>query len=190
MKSFVIVLMAASLAACSAPGPREADRYFLLDAGAPAVAPRTGPALVVAPTTASGFYDTQDIAYSRAPGTRGYYQFNRWTERPQRSIHRQLALRLEGAGAKGALRLHTQLEEIYHDATQQPGTAHITIRAELVNSADGAVVARRTFTHSSPAASYDAPGAVSGFNQALAVLLEEIGAWAGAASMRTTAPAA
>ena len=31
MKSFVIVLMAASLAACSEPGPREADRYYVLD---------------------------------------------------------------------------------------------------------------------------------------------------------------
>ena len=181
MKSFVIVLTAASLAACSAPGPREADRYFLLDAGTPAVAHRTGPALVVAPTTAVSFYDTQDIAYSRAPGTRGYYQFNHWTERPQRSIHRQLAMRLEGTGARSALRLNTQLEEIYHDATREPGAAHITIRAELVNAADGAVVARRTFTRTAPAASYDAPGAVSGVNQALAGLLGEIEAWVVAA---------
>ena len=191
MRIFVSVLLAASLAACSAPGPREADRYFLLDAGAaPNAAQRPGPALAVAPTTASSFYDTQDIAYSRSPGTRGYYQFNHWTERPQRSIHRQLAMRLEGTGAKGALRLNTQLEEIYHDATVQPGTAHITIRAELVKAADGTVVARRTFTRSSPAASYDAPGAVRGFNQALAALLGEIAAWVDAAPRRTTAPAA
>jgi cholesterol transport system auxiliary component len=190
MKSLVIVLTAAILAACSAPGPREADRYFLLEAGATALAQRTRPALVVAPTTAATFYDTQDIAYSRAPGTRGYYQFNHWTERPQRSIHRQLASRLEGTGAKAALRLQTQLEEIYHDATEQPGTAHITIRAELVNAADGTVLARRTFTRFSPASSYDAPGAVRGFNQALAALLDEIGAWIDVESRRPTAPVA
>lgn len=185
MKIFVNVLLAACLAACAAPGPREADRYFLLDAGgAPVAAPRSGPAVIVAPTTAAGFYDTQDIAYSRAPGTRGYYQFNRWTERPQRSIHRQLAMRLEGAGAKGTLRLNTQLEEIYHDASQQPGTAHITIRAELVHVADGTVLARQTFTRSAPAASYDAPGAVRGFNQALAELLADMGGWIDAASKR------
>jgi len=191
MRIFVSVLLAASLAACSAPGPREADRYYVLDAGAaPVVAQRSGPALVVAPTTAASFYDTQDIAFSRAPGTRGYYQFNHWTERPQRSIHRQLAMRLEGTGAKGALRLHTQLEEIYHDATEQPGTAHITIRAELVNANNGTVLARRTFTRSSPASSYDAPGAVRGFNEALAALLGEIGAWVDVESRRPTAPAA
>jgi len=185
MKIFVSVLLAACLAACAAPGPREADRYFLLDAGAaPVAAPRSGPALIVAPTTAASFYDTQDIAYSRAPGTRGYYQFNHWTERPQRSIHRQLALRLEGTGAKGTLRLNTQLEELYHDAAEQPGTAHIAIRAELVDSASGAVRARRTFTRSAPVASYDAPGAVRALNQALAELLGELGAWVDVESRR------
>lgn len=185
MKSLTGLLLAACVAACSLPGPREADRYFLLEAGLAAdPKPRSGPALAVAPTTASSFYDTQDIAYSRAPGTRGYYQFNRWTERPQRSIHRQLAMRLEGTGAKGTLRLNTQLEEIYHDASQQPGTAHITIRAELVHVADGTVLARQTFTRSAPAASYDAPGAVRGFNQALAELLADMGGWIDAASKR------
>ena len=95
MKSIGIVLLATCLAACSAPGPREADRYFVLEAaGIASAAPRAGASVFVAPTSASSFYDTQDIAYSRAPGVRAYYQFNRWTERPQRSIHGQLASRL------------------------------------------------------------------------------------------------
>ncbi len=131
----------------------------------------------MAPTTAASFYDTQDIAFSRAPGTRAYYQFNRWTERPQHGIHAQLAARFGGAGAKGAIRLDTHLEEIYHDAAQEPGTARITVAAELVDPATRAVLARRTFTRSAPAASYDAPGAVRGFNQALAALIGDIEGW-------------
>ena len=122
MKTMFVFLLAAFAAACSVPGPREPDRYFVLDAGAAQAAkPRSGASLVVAPTSASSFYDTQDIAYSRAPGVRAYYQFNRWTERPQRSIHAQLASRLEAGAPGGGLRLNTHLEEIYHDASEQPG---------------------------------------------------------------------
>ena len=185
MKSMGIVLLATCLAACSAPGPREADRYFVLEAaGVADAAPRTGTSVYVAPTSASGFYDTQDIAYSRAPGERAYYQFNRWTERPQRSIHGQLASRLQGAASPGGLRLNTHLEEIYHDATQEPGTAHIAITAALVDPANGTTLARRTFTRSAPAATYDAPGAVGGFNQALAALLGDIEGWVDTESRR------
>ena len=66
----------------------------------------------------------------------------------------RIALVLDGGGAKEALRLNTHLEEIYHDASQEPGTARITIAAELVDSASLAVIARRAFTRSAPAASY------------------------------------
>jgi ABC-type uncharacterized transport system auxiliary subunit len=109
---------------------------------------------------------------------RAYYQFNRWTERPQRSIHAQLAPRFGGGVAKSGLRLNTHLEEIYHDVSQQPGTARIAITAELVDPArEGAVLARRTFTREAPAASYDAPGAVRGFSQALAALIGDLEGW-------------
>lgn len=178
MKAVLGFLLAVGVAACSLPGPREPDRYFLLDAGLALDAKaRAGASVTVTPTSASSFYDTQEIAYSRAPGTRAYYQFNRWTDRPQRRIHALLASRLDGGGAKEALRLNTHLEEIYHDASQEPGTAQITVAAELVDSASRAVLARRTFTRSAPAASYDAPGAVGGFNQALAALLGDIEGW-------------
>jgi cholesterol transport system auxiliary component len=178
MKNVLVLLLAAFVAACSAPGPREPDRYFILDAGAVTDAkPRAGAPLFVAPTSTSSFYDTQDIAYSRSPGTRAYYQFNRWTERPARSIHRQLAARLGGGSPREALRLDTHLEEIYHDASSEPGTARIALAAELVDAASGAVLVRRTFARSAPAASYDAPGAVQGFNQALAALMADVRDW-------------
>jgi cholesterol transport system auxiliary component len=178
MKPVLGFLLVACVAACSVPGPREPERYFVLDAGVAADAkPRSGVSVVVAPTSASSFYDTQDIAYSREPGVRAYYQFNHWTERPQRSIHAQLASRLAGGVATGGLRLDTHLDEIYHDAIEQPGTARITMTAELVDAANRTVLARRAFTRSAPAASYNAPGAVQGFNQALAALIGDIEGW-------------
>lgn len=173
MKQAIALFAAALIGGCLSTGTREADRYFILEAAPGARAVST---VVAAPTSVSSFYDTQDIVYSRAPGTRAYYQFNHWTERPQRAIHAQLAARFQ-AGAKSGRVLSTHLDEIYHDAAQPPGTARITLTAQLVDPASRAVLARRTFSRSAPAASYDAPGAVQGFRQALGALLDEVAAW-------------
>ena len=69
------------------------------------------------------------------------------------------------------------LDEIYHDASETPGTARISLIAELIDPAGRTVIARHTFKRSAPAASYDAPGAVQAFRQALAALLDEVVAW-------------
>ena len=175
MKQALVLFAAALVGGCLSSGaPREADRYFILEAPPGSLSSST---VLVAPTSASSFYDTQDIVYSRAPGTRAYYQYNHWTERPQRAIHAQLASRLQASGQQGKLVLNTHVEEIYHDAAQPPGTARITITARLVDPASRATIARRTFSRSAPAASYDAPGAVEGFRQALGALLDDVVLW-------------
>jgi ABC-type uncharacterized transport system auxiliary subunit len=74
--------------------------------------------------------------------------------------------------------LLTHLDEIYHDATQPPGTARLVITAQLVDPASRAVIARRSFSAAAPAASHDAPGAVAAMRQALGALLDEVAAWA------------
>ncbi len=186
MRPVPAFLLAACLAGCSVPGPREPDRFFILEAQA-AAAPRARGLVAVEPTSSASFYDTQDIAYSRAPGVRAYYQFNHWTERPARSVHAQLESRLGGTGKAGTV-LVTQLEEIYHDAAEEPGTARITVSARLEDATSRAVLARRSFTRSAPAASYDAPGAVRGFNQALSALVGDIEAWVEAEARRKPRP--
>lgn len=190
MKRAFVLLWSALLAACSISGSRPADRYFVLEVPRAASAETvSSPRLSVLSTTAANFYDTQDIVYSRTPGTRAYYQFNHWTERPQRVLHALLASRLEAGGVgstgrstPGGLVLNTHLEEIYHDAAAVPGNARITITAQLVDPANRTFVARRTFTRIAPATSYDAAGAVNGFNQALGALVEDIAAWVRAQS--------
>lgn len=186
MRPVAAFLLAACLAACSVPGPREPDRFFILEAQ-PAGAPRAASPVAVEPTSSASFYDTQDIAFSRAPGVRAYYQFNHWTERPARSVHAQLESRLGGTGKAGTV-LVTHLEEIYHDAAEEPGAARITVSARLEDAASRAVLARRSFTRSAPAASYDAQGAVRGFNQALAALVGDIEAWVDAETAKKPRP--
>lgn len=179
MKRFATLAMLCAVAGCFTPGTREPERFFILEAPAAAARPQAAreSTLRVAPTTASSFYETQDMVYSRARGTRAYYQYNRWTEAPSRQIHAALVARLAASGAKSGLVLRTHLEEIYHDAAESPGSARIVLTAELIDPAQRTPVAKRTFSQSAPAASYDAPGAVKAFSQALGALLADVEAW-------------
>ncbi len=175
MKRFMVLAFSAWLAGCAVMGERQAHRYYLLEPRPPAATPR-GAAITPAPTTAASFYDTQDIVFSRSPGTRGYYQFGHWTERPQRVIQSELAARY--APAREGYILATHLVEIYHDAAAVPGASRITVTAELLERAHRAPVARRTFTREAPAPSHDAAGAVAGFNEAAGSVLDDIVEWA------------
>jgi ABC-type uncharacterized transport system auxiliary subunit len=149
----------------------------------PAQAAARGTAAVrLAQTTGTRFYDSQQIVYSREPGTRAYYQFNSWTERPSRRIHKLLSERLEHAGvlrANAGATLHVHVEELFHDAVATPGTAKVRLNAELTD-ASGARIAQRHFSGSAPVATYDAPGAVRAFGEALGPMLDDVVAWAAA----------
>ncbi|HEY8251620.1 MAG TPA: ABC-type transport auxiliary lipoprotein family protein [Burkholderiales bacterium] len=188
---WIVAALACVLTGCISTGGREAQRYYILeDAGAKAAeskAARAGVLLLTPPTTSS-FYDTQGIAYSRAPGMRAYYQYHSWTEAPGRRIGELLGARLERSGAfsavasvpgavRGELVLSIHLTELYHDAAAAPGTARVALVAELVDPSRRALVTRRSFEASAPAATYDAPGAVQAFNRAIALLLDDVTAW-------------
>ena len=65
--------LAGLLAGCSGLGAPPAHRYFVLEVAPSRLAPgslQRDAMLLVAPTTASSFYDTQEIIYSRRAGER------------------------------------------------------------------------------------------------------------------------
>lgn len=188
----------AALAGCASLGQGEPQRYFVLEAPParnPAAAAPRATTLLVAPATASGFYETQDIVYSRAPGARAYYQLHGWTERPARRLTELVVARIERAGlfkavaaarsgVRGDFILHLHLAEFYHDAADPPGQAKVMLVAELLDPSRRALLGRRAFEQSAPAASYDAPGAVRAFNQAVGAMLDDIAAWVEATAPR------
>jgi cholesterol transport system auxiliary component len=190
-------VMAAGLAGCGT-GARAPEHYHLLEPtpaapGLRAAGPHAASGLLVMPTTADAFYDAQPIAYSAAPGTRAYYQLNNWTELPSRMVGALLVDRLRSVGGfsvvathagelRGPLVLETHLDEIFHDAATQPGTARISLSATLRDPSQRSVVGHRTFTASAPVATADAPGAVQAFDLALGPLLDDVVAWAGQAA--------
>lgn len=190
--------MAAALAGCGSLGPQEPQRYYVLDSAPAKTAAATSlraSALLVAPTTASSFYETQEIVYSRAPGVRAYYQYHTWAERPGRRMTELLVTRLERAGlfktvatavsgVQGSLVLNTHLADFYHDAAAPPGSVKVTMTAELLDPGRRQLLARRTFERSAAAATYDAPGAVQAFSSAVAAILDDVTAWVDASAPR------
>ncbi len=179
--------------------PRE---YYVLDdlakAGAARPAAAAGRVLLVSAASASPFYDTQNLVFSRAPGQRAYYQFAGWTERPGRRLTELLKRRLEAggsfksvaattAGVKGDLVLNTRLEEFYHDTGANPGSVRIEVSAELVDYAGRTIVAQGRFAQSVPAAGENAQAAVAAFNRATAALLDELSAWVEGAAAQPVA---
>lgn len=163
--------------------------YVLEDAGRSmqetAPAPLT---LLLADTTAGAFYDTDGMAFSTRAGTRGYYQFARWSERSGKRFSDLLLARLErekifaaavqsGSSARGDWLLLTDILDLHHDAAQQPGVVRLELRAEVINLKTRKLLARKSFAQVVPAASYDAAGAHKAFEQAATLTLNEVADW-------------
>jgi cholesterol transport system auxiliary component len=145
------------------------------------------PTLLVLDTTTGGFYDTDQLVFSRSAGTRGQYQFARWTERPGKRFAELLRARLDrlggyrvvsnGGAVRGDLMLDTRLVEFYHDATREPGQVRLELRAELVDLKQRRLLDRHTFEQTVPLTTYDAAGAARASSQAVGRVLDDLSAW-------------
>ena len=155
---------------------------------APAPAPTgSAPTLLVLDTRAGSFYDSDQLVFSRSAGTRGQYQFARWTERPGKRFAELMRARLDRQGtwnvsdAGGYVRadrlLDTELVEFYHDAASNPGQVRLVLRAELLDLKQRKLLGRRVFEQQAPLASYDAKGAAEASNVAVGRVLDDLAAW-------------
>jgi cholesterol transport system auxiliary component len=164
--------------------------YFVLeDAGRTKPAATPSPKTLVLVDTLTGtFYDNDGMAFSNKTGTRGYYQYARWTERPGKRFSDLLIARLEqekpfatiaqtGTNVHGDWLLTTDIVELYHDAVKQPGTVKMLLRAEVADLESRTLVSRKLFTQIIPASSYEAEGAYQAFNQAVTATLNELTDW-------------
>ncbi len=145
-------------------------------------------ALLVRETETPGVFQSVRLVYSRAPGALSYYQYARWSEMPARSLNTLLRQRLNvsglygaavplGAGVQADYQLNTRLQSFFHDVTQPPGVARVTLEAELVSRHDARLIARQVFQTEATVASQDATGAATGLGQASGRALDELVAW-------------
>lgn len=167
--------------------------HYVLDDPAPAAsaAPAAAPdprTLLVMPVQAAGFYQNDALVFSRAPGTRAYYQYARWTEPPAQRLTRLILLRLErdkifahaadpGSNLRGNWVLDTHLLDFYHAAEKPPGEVRIVLQARVVDLAGNSGVGQKIFRVSAPCPSYDAAGAHAAFDVATAKLLDRLTQW-------------
>ena len=145
------------------------------------------PTLLVLDTTTTSFYDSDQLVFSREPGTRGQYQFARWTERPGKRFADLMRARLDqqntwrvsaaGGYVRGDLLLDTELVEFYHDASSEPGEIRLVLRAELVDLKQRSLLGRHIFEQKVPLARFDATGAAQASNLAVSRTLDELTAW-------------
>jgi cholesterol transport system auxiliary component len=165
--------------------------YYVLNDPDPATDPAPlradAQTLLVLDTTTGSFYDTDQLVFSSSAGTRGQYQFARWTERPGKRFADLMRTRLDRQGAwnvsaaggyvRGDMLLDTELVEFYHDAASEPGQMRLVLRAELVDLKQRALLGRRVFEQQVPLATYDAAGAAQAANLAVSLALDELSAW-------------
>jgi len=145
------------------------------------------PTLLVLDTTTGGFYNADQLVFSRSAGTRGQYQFARWTERPGKRfadlmrdrLDRQGIWRVAAAGGyvRGDVLLDTELVEFYHDASSEPGQMRLVLRAELVDLKQRKLLGSRVFEQSVPLATFDAAGAAQASSLAVGRTLDDLSAW-------------
>jgi cholesterol transport system auxiliary component len=190
-----LLALSASLTGCfslGAPSNAPAVVYYVLNDATPATpaAPlpaAAAPTLVVLDTSATSFYDTDQLIFSRSADTRGQYQFARWTERPGKRFADLMRARLDRQGiwhvsagggyVRSDLLLDTELVEFYHDATRDPGQMRLVLRAELVDMKQRKLLGRRVFEQQVPLASYDAAGAAQASSQAVGRVLDDLSVW-------------
>ena len=190
----LVALLSVALAGCVNFGEKSntpAVVYYVLNDSTPPAEPaplRAGaPTLLVLDTTTGSFYDTDQLVFSRSAGTRGQYQFARWTERPGKRFADLMRARLDRQGAwnvsaaggyvRGEVMLDTELVEFYHDAASEPGQVRLVLRAELVDLKQRTLLGRRVFEQQVPLTSYDAAGAAQASNLAVSRALDDLAAW-------------
>ena len=192
VKGAFALLLLGALAGCGILPKREPTAIFE-PTRAPATPradlPRASWSLIVARPVASGLLDNDRIAVRPAPGEISVYKASAWTETAPELVQSALLRRFEdsgrilsvarpGSGVRGQFQLQTELR-VFESVYVSPGRpeAQIEIYAKLVNTADGEVVAARTFRETEAAASENLSSVVDAFGLALNRSTDQILAW-------------
>ena len=188
--SRIILVGLVLLAGCVGLGTQTETATYLLSASLPAktVSAKSATTLLVSPTRAHPGFDTPRMAYVREANRLEYYAYHRWVEAPARMLTPLIAQSLEANGSFGAvvqspasvrgnLRLDTELVNFIQDFTQKPSRLRMTLRAQLVDLASGAVLGTRTFESQINASAEAAPGGAAAANLATAEILSQLTEW-------------
>jgi len=192
MKPIIAAIAVVLLSGCLGGKGTPPTTYFVMSdlAKAPESAQRPVLAknLVVAGGADDAFYDAESLVYSRVMGSRAYYQFAAWTDRPSRRVATLAQRRLESrgrfasvsaitAGVNAELLVNVNVVELYHDVSVNPAVARVQFIAEIVDWKTRVLVGRRSFSVVVPVAGADAKSAVDAINKGATLILDELVPW-------------
>ncbi len=189
-------LPAAGLAACSLGRAPRMDFHLLRDPGSEAPAaggPAIDKVLLVASGAMPGLYDSDRMVFSADGRSRSYFQFGHWSERPAQSLLILSETRLvrskrfrevatSTSGVRGDLLLSLRMDELYLDASVEPGRVKLIVVAELIDWRSRQLLARRSFVHAASVPQQDAGGLADAASQAVRAMLDELVPWAAASA--------
>ena len=170
------------------PEPRQWHRLEDLAGRGTAPGPAIPRTLLVEMVSTSALQDGNALVFSREPGVFAHYRYADWAEPPGRRLAVLVERRLDArgrfravgqstSGLAGDLLLRVGLEEFFHDASTDPGTARLALDADLIDWRTRTRVARRRFVRSEALASADAAGAAAALSRALTSALDELAPW-------------
>jgi len=169
--------------------PQQAQFRIVDRNGAPAPAARQiGRDLVIAPQPGASVDDSYALAYSRTNQQRAAYQFASWSDRPSSRLAQLLVDRLSarnaftsvalvGRGVAGTLQLNLSVNDFFHDAATDPGTARVEVSAELVDRATRRLIGRKIFSATAPVANADSASAAAALSTASSAVLDQLTTW-------------
>ncbi|MBS1178962.1 MAG: putative lipoprotein [Proteobacteria bacterium] len=187
---------AALLAGCGFGNAPRLDFHLLRDADANAPAtpgPVLDRVLLVSSGAMPGLYDSDRMVFSANGRSRSYFQFGYWSERPAQTLLLLSEARLidsrrfrevasSTSGVRGDLLLSLRLDELYLDASTEPGRVKLIVMAELIDWRSRQLLARRSFAQAAPVPKRDAGGLAEAASQAVGVMLGELVAWTAASA--------
>lgn len=178
-----------ALAACTPlPSARtETPNVFALDVRLPEKPAAAGGSLtllVSQPRARPGF-DGQHMIYVRQPHELEYFARSQWVAPPGRmlapllvqALERSARFRavLQAPGSVAAdLRLDTEIIRLQQEFFSRPSRVHLTVRAQLIDTAARKVLATKEFDMLQDAPTDDAYGGVIAANRAVELLLAQI----------------
>ncbi|MFA6901791.1 MAG: ABC-type transport auxiliary lipoprotein family protein [Gallionellaceae bacterium] len=183
--SFFMVLL---LGGCSPLQPVKSAslRSYALEAQFAAAATASGnlTLLVNTPGARSGF-DSARMIYLKKPHEIDYFSENQWVDNPARMLAPLLVQALESTAQYRAvvttrsavtadLRLDTELVRLQQEFLAFPSQVRLTLRVQLIDMRNKAVLATREFDVTEPATSDDPYGGVLAANRAVKTALQQI----------------
>lgn len=190
------------LAGCALPRAPRQEFHLLRDGGGAGAAGATratgAPApidkvLLVSAFAPPGLYGSDRMVFSADGHARSYFQFGFWGERPAQTLQTLAEARLTHSqrfatvasstgGVRGDLLLSLRLDELYLDASVDPGQVRLVVVAELIDWRQRKLLARQRLQHTAGVEHRDAAHLATAASQAVAALLDELVPWVAAAA--------